>query len=340
MTKDRIVFFASGDFAIDTFEMLVKNGSNIVGLVTSLDSVKFHKNTIKEVAERLRIPYYVVKNGDMEKDTFFIDWLTRMKADIFCVISFKKLPKGIIKLANKCAFNVHASLLPFLRGAAPINWAIRLGYKETGLTAFVLSDQIDCGDIIANTKVKIATGEQYTTLYKKLSDECIDFTNFVIEEVLSRENWKQFLIKQPSYNPEFEYTIHAHKVNHDYFNCHWVSFSAERFKRLLDSVNDIGVACYIKARDKDNNIHEFPAKIHEVELIEDCEDYCVQKTESDGKTFIRINFNDMSSLLIKKIQIVGKKVMDVGDFLNGFRYFRDENYITWIEDIMERNEKK
>ena len=115
MTKDRVVFFANGDFAIDTFETLVNNGSNIVGLVTSAnDKVRFHKKTIKQVAEELRVPYYMIKGEKFKEDAFFIDWLKRMDADVFCVISFKKLPKEIIKLAKKCAFNIHASLLPFL----------------------------------------------------------------------------------------------------------------------------------------------------------------------------------------------------------------------------------
>ena len=79
MTKDRIVFFANGDFAIDTFETLVNNGSNIVGLVTCAnDKVRFHKKTIKQVAEELTVPYYMIKGEKFEEDAFFIDWLKRI----------------------------------------------------------------------------------------------------------------------------------------------------------------------------------------------------------------------------------------------------------------------
>ena len=101
MNKDRIVFFASGDFAIDTFEIMINNGSNIVGLVTSNDKVKFHKETIGQIAYGLNIPTYTVKNNNLEEDEFLYDWLKRINADIFCVISFKKLPNNIIKLAKK-----------------------------------------------------------------------------------------------------------------------------------------------------------------------------------------------------------------------------------------------
>ena len=335
MTKDRVLFFATGDFAIDTFETLVNNGSNIVGLVTSADDkVKFHKKTIREVAEELKIPYYMIKGNKFEDDDFFIDWLKRIDADIFCVISFKKLPKKIIRHAKKCAFNVHASLLPFLRGAAPINWAIRLGYKETGLTAFVLNDKIDEGDIIANTKVKIAAGEKYTTLYKKLSDACVDFTNHVIEDVLQHDDWDECLIAQPSWNYEHEYVIDAHKVNSDYFRCHWCHFTAERMQRLVNSVDDRGFPCKIITKNENGEELYFDIKIFEVDVVDNdgqMKDY----TESDGKTFVRLNFcGDQKSILVKKIQLAGKKIMPIEDFLNGFRYFRD-NERTIITDFME-----
>lgn len=334
MTKDRVVFFANGDFAIDTFETLVNNGSNIVGLVTCAnDKVRFHKKTIRQVAEELRVPYYTIKGDNFEEDDFFIDWLKRMDADIFCVISFKKLPKKVIKLAKKCAFNVHASLLPFLRGAAPINWAIRLGYKETGLTAFVLNDQIDQGDIIANTKVKIAAGEKYTTLYKKLSDVCVDFTNHVIEDVLQHKDWKECLIAQPTWSDGHEYLHVARKVNSDYFYTHWSHFDAESFKILLNSVDNIGFPCKILTRDEDGKRLQCDAKIYEIEVVEKNESsskYC----ESDGKTFIKLNLPGEESVLIKKIQLAGKKIMSIEDFLNGFRYFREYEHTT-ITDLME-----
>ena len=333
MTKDRVVFFANGDFAVDTFETLVNNGSNIVGLVTCAnDKVRFHKKTIRQVAEELRVPYYMIKGEKFEEDAFFIDWLKRMDADIFCVISFKKLPKEIIKLAKKCAFNVHASLLPFLRGAAPINWAIRLGYKETGLTAFVLSDKIDQGDIIANTRVKIAAGEKYTTLYKKLSNACIDFTGHVIEDVLQHKDWKDCLIAQPTWS-NIEYLHVARKVNSDYFQCHWSWSTANSFKTLLNSVDNIGFPCKIVTKDKEGKELHFDVKIHEIEVVKNNElpsKFC----ESDGKTYIKLNFVDEESVLIKKLQLSGKRIMPIEEFLNGFRYFRDCEDTT-IKDLME-----
>ena len=339
MKKDRVVFFASGDFAIDTFEMLINNGSNIVGLVTSNDKVKFHKETIAEIAYGLNIPTYTVKNNNLEEDEFLYDWLKRVNGDIFCVISFKKLPQNIIKLAKKCAFNVHASLLPFLRGSAPINWAIRLDYKETGLTAFVLNDKIDCGDIIANHKVKIATGEKYTTLYKKLSDACVDFTDFVINDILQEPNWKKHLISQPTCNETNEHIHKATKINSKYFECHWKNFYGFEIKSLVDSVDDVGLPCTINVEDNEHNITKYPIKIYDVEVLDEEEEDMFVTLKSDGKTYIKLyTLYGSSCVAIKKIQLVGKKVMDVETFLNGFRYFREGNNTVYITDLVEDND--
>lgn len=338
MTEDRILFFASGDFAIETFESLIENGFNIVGLVTSSDKVKFHNYCIADVAKKYGVPTYIVKNEmPMEEDEFFIDWLKRTNADIYCVISFKKLPNKIIKLAKKCAFNVHASLLPFLRGAAPINWAIRLGYKETGLTAFVLNDKIDCGDIIANIKVKISKNEKFTTLYKKLSELCVDFTKHVIDNVLQKRDWKNYLITQGTPSEEFDYLSKATKIDQDYFNqCHWSKLTAQCFKQCVDSVDDIGWSCNISVIDNKGKEQEIKAKIYDVEVIEKANQTLsdMWTTDSDGKTYIKINLMEDTAVYVKKIQLVGKKVMDVETFLNGFRYFRDKNYTVNITDLM------
>ena len=341
MTKDKIVFFASGDFAIETFELLLENGFNVVGLVTSNDKVKFHNYHISQVAEQYGVPTYIVKNGvPMEEDVFFIDWLKRANADIFCVISFKKLPDKVIKMAKKCAFNVHASLLPFLRGAAPINWAIRLGYKETGLTAFVLNDKIDCGNIIANTKIKITKNEKFTTLFKKLSELCVDFTIYIIDDVLQRENWQDYLIVQGTPSKTYEYLATAPKIDLNYFKCQWTAFTAERFKHCVDSVDDIGFSCKIILRSKDGKTKEIMAKIYDVEIAENENQLidAIGQTVSDGKTFIKINLVGNTAVYVKKIQLIGKKVMDVETFLNGFRHFREDKYNVCITNLMEYDE--
>lgn len=340
MIKDRIIFFASGDFAIDTLYSLIENDANVVGVVTSMDKVEFHPYHIADVAKSYNIPLYIVKGGiPMEKDGFFMDWLRRANGDVFCVISFKKLPNEVIKLAKKCAFNVHASLLPFLKGAAPINWAIRLGYKYTGLTAFVLNNKIDSGDIIANTKIDVKENEKFTSLFKRLSDLCVDFTKEIIENHLQKDNWRDYLIKQPIPSDSYDYISVASKINQDYFKkAHWIRFYANEFKHCVDSVDNIGFDCRIIVHDKIlGKEKEIPIKIYDVDVVgsKDVSYDQLDATETDGKTYIRINLGGGSAVNVTELQIIGKKKMDVKTFLNGFRYFNDDKYMTYITDYME-----
>lgn len=341
MIKDKIIFFTNGDFAIDTLEEMCRYGFNVVGVVTSNEKVKYHSVNAFDIAKRNGIPTYVIKNGvPMEKDEFFIDWLKRLNADIFCVISFKKLHSDILKLAKKCAFNVHASLLPALPGAAPINWAIRLGLKETGLTAFVLNDKIDGGDIIANVKVPISENDTFKTLFSKLSTECVYFTTNVIGKYLTKEDWKDYTIAQPSFSDGYEYIVPATKVNEEYFDSiFWRGLPANEFKNAVNSVDD-GWPCKITAMHKTDpsKDKEFDIKVYEIEdgAYEETPDVDVLwATESDGKTYIKVNIMYDTYFYIKKLQLSGKKIMDVPTFLNGFRYFRDENYRVCIAGINE-----
>lgn len=215
-----------------------------------------------------------------------------------------------------------------------------MGYKETGLTAFVLNDKIDCGDIIANTKIKIAENEKFTSLFKRLSELCIDFTKHVIDNVLQRENWEDYLIVQGTPAEESVYLPIATKIDLNYFKAHWTRFTAERFKRCVDSVDDIGFGCKIILRDKDGKDQEIMAKIYDVEVVENDNQSIddIWQTVSDGKTYIKINLVGDTAVYVKKIQVIGKKVMDVETFLNGFRHFREDKYLVFISDLIEYNE--
>jgi len=175
-----VVFFSSGDFGIPTLKALIENEKyNVKGVVTSNDKAVYNDKRIADIADANGIPCCIPSNDD--ELYYFLENIKDDKSDFgnnlyYCVISYKKLSDRILSLVDGRAMNVHASILPFLRGAAPINWAIRLGFKETGLTAFKLSDKIDRGDIINSMFVNINDDETYDSLFKKLSDKCVDFT--------------------------------------------------------------------------------------------------------------------------------------------------------------------
>ena len=210
----------------------------------------------------------------------------------------------------------------------------------TGQFDWVLNDKIDCGNIIANTKIKITKNEKFTTLFKKLSELCVDFTTYIIDDVLQRENWQDYLIVQGTPSKTYEYLATAPKIDLNYFKCHWTAFTAERFKHCVDSVDDIGFGCKIILRSKDGKTKEIMAKIYDVEIAENENQLidAIGQTVSDGKTFIKINLVGNTAVYVKKIQLIGKKVMDVETFLNGFRHFREDKYNVCITNLMEYDE--
>lgn len=333
--KDRIIFFASGDFAIPTLERMIEEGFNICGIVTSAkDKVRFNTKTIRDIAFEKRIPFYLVNKSNDMKEESFIEWISSFNADYFCVISFKKLPNEILKLANKCAFNIHASVLPYLRGAAPINWAIRLGYEMTGLTAFELNDKIDQGDIIDRVLCHVNEDDNYATLFKKLSSLCNDFTISLFERKEIKGTDKQFDIGQ-------HYLLDtAPKIDNDYFN-KWSDKNLIDCYRLLKSVYPfdglpIKICVYNNVNEK---INEFKAKIYDFKVTITSSDVDITKLVfknykeiiTDKKKYLTLKEDGGNTIDITELQLDGRKRLSIQEFLIGFKYFKKEGYNISIE---------
>lgn len=340
MNKESIILFSSGDFAIPTFKYLIEKGFNIVGVVTSDDKVLYNDKKISELCADYSLPFYIVKGKSIsDDDGGLVEFLKEINGDIYCVISFKKLPSDICKMANKSCFNVHASLLPFLRGAAPITHAIRLGLKETGLTAFLLTENIDCGPIIANVKVGIEENDTYETLFQRLSQNCCQFTEKVLNDFLSIDDFYNYVIEQQQFDFSstsiFNEILTAPKIDSKYYNRHWRRLLLVKdAANLLNSVPN-GFMVQIVVYDNDTNKIEkiYKAKIHKIGNIikkENFRDWMT--TESDGKKYISLHFYD-GYFDIEEIQLVGKNKMSVSQFLNGFRYFSDDKHKVIIDDL-------
>ena len=251
----------------------------------------------------------------------------------YCVISYKKLSDRILSLVKGRAMNVHASILPFLRGAAPINWAIRLGFKQTGLAAFKLSDKIDQGDVFSAIAVDINENETYDSLFEKLSNKCVDFTmgslNIFSIACITDSGWS----RQPNIGIKSE-LLEAPKITTKYWDG-WLNLSMDEIDRLFRSTSN-GLPCklYIIERDKTEPCAVFDAKIWDYEFIPNLEKGSEgvnwYPTECDGKHYIRVAFGDQVEkvMSIKEIQLSGKKKMGVEEFLRGFKYTRNnkDNY--------------
>jgi methionyl-tRNA formyltransferase len=154
----RIIFMGTPDFAVSTLQALVENGQNVVAVITAPDKpagrgLKLQESPVKQYAVSQQIP--VLQPTNLKSETF-LEELKSYSADLQIVVAFRMLPEAVWNMPRLGSFNIHASLLPQYRGAAPINWAIMNGETETGVTSFFLQHKIDTGDIIFQDKVTIA----------------------------------------------------------------------------------------------------------------------------------------------------------------------------------------
>ena len=211
--KTSIIFFGSGDFPYPTFKTIVENEVyDVKGLVTSPYKPYFYSETLKDVAERNNIPVF---STHMPNCAELVEWLKEKEADIFCVISYKFLSNDILRIPKITAFNIHASLLPFFKGAAPINWAIKYGMKSTGLTSFVMDDKIDSGEIINNIKIPIEDSDDFGPIYNRLSVLSVGFTIDTIQKITAHRDWRRYLLLQPDYKLTDVKYMYAPKLTDD-----------------------------------------------------------------------------------------------------------------------------
>src|SRR5687767_13305599 len=157
----RIVFMGTPEFAVASLDALVKSGYNIVGVVTAPDKpagrgMKMHESDVKKYAVEHDLRLF---QPQKLKSQEFLDELSSLKADLQVVVAFRMLPEQVWNMPPMGTINLHASLLPQYRGAAPINWAIINGEKETGVTSFKLKHEIDTGDILLQEKIQIGENE-------------------------------------------------------------------------------------------------------------------------------------------------------------------------------------
>lgn len=166
----RIVFMGTPEFAVGSLQALVENGYNVVGVVTVPDKpsgrgLKVNMSAVKEYALGLDLP---ILQPVSLKDPAFLEELAALDADCFVVVAFRMLPQVVWSMPKLGTFNLHASLLPQYRGAAPINWAIINGETKTGVTTFLLDKQIDTGNIIFQQECEILPEDNIGSLYEKL----------------------------------------------------------------------------------------------------------------------------------------------------------------------------
>lgn len=299
----RIVFMGTPDFAVPSLQILVENGYDVVGVITAPDKPKgrgkkLQGTPVKDYAESQGLKILQPTNL---KNPDFVNELRALKADLQIVVAFRMLPEVVWSMPPLGTFNLHGSLLPQYRGAAPINWAIINGEKETGVTTFFLKHEIDTGNIILQDKEKISEEDNVGTVYERLMQKG---SRLVLKTVQLIETGNYELSPQDE-NQELKSAPKIHKSTCE-INWNESSESVVNFIR--------GLSPYPAAWStiQGNNFKVFAAKIAEDVLTPG-------QLKTNNKTEMMIGTRD-GSVSITELQLEGKKRMKTEDFLRGFNF--------------------
>jgi methionyl-tRNA formyltransferase len=305
----RVVFMGTPDFAVASVQAIYHSPHDVVGVVTTPDKpagrgLKLQCSDVKKIAVENNIP---VLQPPKLKDETFIEALKHWNADVFVVVAFRMLPAQVYEIPPKGAFNVHASLLPQYRGAAPIHWAIMNGETKTGITTFFLNQEIDCGDIILQKETDIKPNETTGELYDRLK---ISGAEAALETLSLIEKGNIALLPQPSL---IENTLKfAPKIHKEDTIINW-NFPA---KDIINKIRGLSpypgaVTFFTKSDGQKCAVKIFKASISDEKAAENA-----GEMESDGKTFLKIFSKDFKTL-IHSLQFEGKNRMNVDAFLLG-----------------------
>ncbi|MFC4874257.1 methionyl-tRNA formyltransferase [Negadavirga shengliensis] len=304
MNKDlRIVYMGTPEFAVPPLELLVKEGWPVVAVVTATDKPqgrgrKMLPSPVKSSAEKLDIP--VLQPANL-KSPAFQEELKSYRADLQVVVAFRMLPEIVWSMPPKGTFNLHASLLPDYRGAAPINWAIINGETETGITTFFLQHEIDTGNIIFQEKEPIYPEDNVGSLYDRLMHKGARLVLKTVEAVASET-------VKPQKQDDSKAIHHAPKIYKETCKIDW-SKPAEHVHNLIRGLSPYPVA-WTTLNGKTCKIYSSAV------LTENLQDKKAGEHQTDNKTYLSFQTGE-GQLSVLELQLEGKKKMDIENFLRG-----------------------
>ncbi len=307
----RIIYMGTPEFAVEPLRKLVDGGFNVVGVITMPDKpIGRHQNelsmsAVKKFALEKGLP---VLQPEKLKAPVFLEELKSLRADLQIVVAFRMLPEAVWAMPRLGTFNLHAALLPQYRGAAPINWAIINGDKQTGITTFFLDHDIDTGKVIQRVPVPIEETDNVEDVHDKLMYLGADLVVETVENILSGN-------VQPIDQAELqtdEPLRPAPKIFKETCEIDWT-------KGVEATYNFVrGLSPYPAAW---TTLH-YGDKSKVMKVYATRKEFCpvteaVGTVVTDGKTFLKVTQQDGYQQLLT-IQLAGKKRMEVADFLRGF----------------------
>lgn len=308
----RVIFMGTPDFATGTLEEIVLAGHEVVGVVTQPDKPKGRGKTlmptpVKEVAMKYELPVYQPKKV---REPEFVEILRSLKPDVMVVAAFGQIiSKEILEMPKYGCINVHASLLPAYRGAAPIQWAVINGEKESGVTIMQMDEGIDTGDMIEKVVVPIAEDETGGSLFEKLSQAGAKLCVKVLKDL---EEGKAVREKQP----EESTTPYAKMIDKKMGAINWEN-SAKEIEQLIRGLNPWPSA-YTKLQGKTLKIWRAAV------LFDDSNDAPGQVVQVTKDSIVVQTGHGLLKIL--ELQLEGKKRMDTASFLRGYTLKEGENF--------------
>src|SRR5215213_10119749 len=316
----RIVFMGTPEFAVASLDALVNAGFNIVGVITAPDKPAGRGMQLQQSA----VKKYAIEKGlhilqpEKLKNPQFLEELGSLKADLQVVVAFRMLPEAVWNMPPMGTINVHGSLLPQYRGAAPINWAIINGEKETGVTTFKLKHEIDTGDILLQEKLPIGENETAGELHDRMKEVGADVLVRTVKGLAdgSLEEKPQSAMghgadqkNSSTFNAQHSSLKHAPKIFTETCKIDW-NKTADEIHNLIRGLSPFpGAFSYLDNKTLKIYRSEKQYVQHSVEA---------GTYEMDKRTFLKFACSD-GFVHVKELQLEGKKKMNIEDFLRGYR---------------------
>lgn len=308
----KIVYMGTPDFAVEPLKALVENGYKVTGVVTMPDKaagrgMKILFSPVKQYALSQGLP---VLQPEKLKDAEFLVELKKLQADLQIVVAFRMLPEVVWAMPSMGTFNLHASLLPQYRGAAPIHWAVINGEKETGVTTFFLRHAIDTGDILLQEKILIGPEECTGSVYNRLmvlgSQVVRKTVDVILDGSVNAQPQSAFFSDESGWKP-------APKLFKDNTRINW-SAGCEQIHDFIRGLCPFPAAW--------SELNAAQGKIIGVKIFESgyaviLHDLAPGTLVTDGKKCLKVAVKD-GFVLLKKFQLAGKKALTTDEFLRGF----------------------
>ncbi|MCS3871267.1 methionyl-tRNA formyltransferase [Chryseobacterium ginsenosidimutans] len=309
MKSLKVVFLGTPEFAKTSLEAIHQSHHEVVGVVTVADKAsgrgqKINQSPVKVFAVENNIPVF---QPEKLRNTEFLDELRKLDADVFVVVAFRMMPKVLFEMPKMGTFNLHASLLPDYRGAAPINYAVINGEEKSGATTFFINEKIDEGNILLQEEIPVLEDENAGSLHDRLMEMGSKLVAKTLDGLAENS-----IIEKPQ--PEVEHPKNAFKIFKEDTRIHWTKTSKQVHQFILGMSPYPAAFTTLKIGEEEKGLKIFGGKFELSNHEKPVGSLDISKNEFKIYTLDGFYFP-------LELQLEGKKRMNIKDFLNGFRNF-------------------